>query len=56
MAPSVLSTGVEKLQETLNGSTEGRKMADMAKDMKNYHDPNARLTTDYGVKQTNTGM
>ena len=55
MAPSAISTGLEKLQETLDGSPEGRKVADMAKDTKNYHDPQNRITTDYGVKLTNTG-
>ncbi|KAK4895490.1 catalase 1 [Elasticomyces elasticus] len=54
MAPSAISTGLEKLQETLNGSPEGRKVADLARDTKDYHDPSARITTDYGVKQTNT--
>ncbi|EMC98652.1 hypothetical protein BAUCODRAFT_30922 [Baudoinia panamericana UAMH 10762] len=54
MAQSVLRNGVEKLSEALDGSTQGQKLRDMAKDMKDYHDPNARLTTDYGVKQTNT--
>lgn len=54
MASSAISTGVEKLQETLNGSQEGVKLASMAKDMKNVHDPQNRITTDYGVKQTNT--
>jgi len=55
MASSAISTGLEKVQETLNGSLEGKKVADMAKDTKNVHDPSARITTDYGVKQTNTG-
>ena len=49
-----LSSGLGKLQENLNGSLEGKKVADMAKVTKDYHDPNAKLTTDYGVKQTNT--
>lgn len=54
MAPGALSTGLEKLQDTLEGTTEGVKVAQLQKDMKDYHDPKARLTTDYGVKQQNT--
>ncbi|KAK4974755.1 catalase A [Elasticomyces elasticus] len=54
MAPSVLSTGLEKVQETLNGSLEGKKVAQLAKDTKDYHDPKSRITTDYGVRQSNT--
>jgi len=55
MAPSAISTGLGKLQETLNGSIEGRKIADLHKNMKDYNVPKNRLTTDYGVKQENTG-
>lgn len=49
-----LASGLEKLQGTVNGSSENRKVADISKDMRDYHDPNARLTTDFGVKQSNT--
>jgi catalase len=54
MAPAAISTGLEKLQETLNGSLEGRKVADLAKNTVDYNDPKNRITTDYGVKQSNT--
>lgn len=54
MAPTAISSGLEKLQETLNGSLEGQKLANIAKDTKNYHDPKNVITTDYGVKQWNT--
>lgn len=54
MAPSVFASGLEKLQEQLDGSAEGRKVAQLAKDTQDYHDPKNRLTTDYGVKQSNT--
>lgn len=54
MAPTAISSGLEKLQETLDGSLEGRKLATIAKDTKDYHDPNNVITTDYGVKQWNT--
>lgn len=56
MAAKAVNSGLEKLQETLDGSLEGRKVADLAKDTKDYHDPKNRITTDYGVKQWNTGM
>lgn len=51
---SKISTGLEKLQQTLGGSVEGEKLADLSRDTKDYHDPKNRLTTDYGVKQANT--
>lgn len=54
MAPTAISSGLERLQETLDGTLEGRKLATIAKDTKNYHDPNNVITTDYGVKQWNT--
>ena len=50
-----ISTGLEELQKTLDGTTEGVKVADLRRDTKDYHDPKNRLTTDYGVKQNNTG-
>lgn len=55
MAPTAISSGLEKLQQTLDGSIEGRKAADLAKDTRDYHDKNSVITTDYGVKQWNTG-
>lgn len=56
MAAQSLSAGLEKLQQTVNGGAEGAKVQDLARDTKDVHDPNARLTTDYGVRQSNTGM
>ena len=55
MASHAISTGLEKLQETLDGSLEDQKLANLGKDMKDVMDPNNRITTDYGVKQSNTG-
>lgn len=58
MSPSAaqtVSSGLNKLQQTINGSVEGQKIADLAKDTRDYHDPANRITTDYGVKQNNTG-
>ena len=54
MSSNPISTGLEKLQQTLDGSLEGKKVAQLANVTKNVHDENARMTTDYGVKQGNT--
>jgi len=51
---AALSTGLEKLQSTLDGSTEGAKIQQLAKDTKNVHDPKAKITTDFGMKVSNT--
>ena len=54
-ASKAISSGLEKLQQTLDGSPEGIKTRDLAKTTKNVHDENAVIATDYGVKQSNTG-
>jgi catalase len=54
MASNHISTGLDKLQETLNGSLEGQKLANLRRDVRDYNDPKNRITTDYGVKQSNT--
>ena len=36
------------------GVSDTRKLDDMAKDTVNYHDEKNKLTTDYGVKLSNT--
>lgn len=54
MASSVISSGLEKVQQQLGGSLEGQKAAQLANNTKDYHDPKNRITTDYGVKQNNT--
>ena len=51
-----IRSGVGKLQETLNGSIEDKKLQQMAQNMKDVHDPKNRITTDYGITQSNTGM
>lgn len=51
-----ISSGLQKLQKTLDGAVDGVKVADLSHEMKDYHDPKNRLTTDYGVKQNNTGV
>lgn len=56
MAPSAVANGLAKAQEAINGSSEGGKIGDLQKDMKDVNDPKYRITTDYGVKQWNTGL
>lgn len=51
---SKISSGLEKLQQQFDGSLEGQKVADLARDTVDYHDPQNRITTDFGVKQNNT--
>lgn len=36
------------------GKSEGKKVNDLASNTKDYHDKNNRITTDWGVKQSNT--
>ena len=53
MAPSILTNGSNKAQETLNSSGDAkRRQIDNNPLTKNFDD--TRMTTDYGVKQTNT--
>lgn len=48
MAPSLTDT----VKETLG--FEDKKSVDLIKDIHNYNDSSNRITTDFGVKQTNT--
>ena len=50
------STISNSLQKALNvnGSSSNAKLADLAKDTVNSEDKNARITTDFGVKVSNT--
>ncbi|CAD0106437.1 unnamed protein product [Aureobasidium uvarum] len=51
MAPGITDT----VKEAITGSpAENAKVLAMEGNMKNYMDSNNRITTDYGVKQTNT--
>ncbi|KAH0293624.1 catalase [Aureobasidium namibiae CBS 147.97] len=51
MAPGITET----VKEAITGSpAENAKVAAMSDNIKNYMDSNNRITTDYGVKQTNT--
>ncbi|KXS96488.1 hypothetical protein AC578_6304 [Pseudocercospora eumusae] len=55
MASQTLSTGLERLQQTVHGGPENAKLQDITRDTRDVHDPKFQLTTDYGVKQSNTG-
>lgn len=50
------STLSNNLQKALNigGSSSNPKLADLARDTCNVEDKNARITTDFGVKVSNT--
>ena len=50
---SAIRSGVEKLQE-LAGGEKGAKLKQLDEVTQNYGEKNARITTDYGVKQSNT--
>jgi hypothetical protein len=52
MASKLLSTVTEKAK-TMAGM-ENAKVASMAADTKDVHDKNHRITSDFGVKQSNT--
>lgn len=52
---AAVSAGLNKLQQTL-GSSTGGKAYDLASSTRDYNDTKARITTDYGVLQSNTGM
>ena len=55
MAPSALANGLGKASTAVTDTVEGGKQADLARNTKQVDDPNNRITTDYGVKQWNTG-
>lgn len=51
MAPGIADT----VKEAVTGSpVENKKIQSMQHNITNYQDSNNRITTDYGVKQTNT--
>src|SRR5688572_8911800 len=52
MASSILASATEKVHETLGD--RNKKVADLTAATKDVHDKSHRITTDYGVKQTNT--
>nr|POE59331.1 catalase-1 [Quercus suber] len=54
MASSAISSGLHKVTQAVDSAVDGKKLASMASDYKDVNDSTARITTDYGVKQTNT--
>lgn len=57
MQTGMASTLPEGLQKTVNiasAATQNAKLVDIAKDTTDYHDKNARITTDWGNKVSNT--
>lgn len=54
MAQELLTTGLNKVKETLSGGTESTKIAQLAADTSDVMDKNARIASDYGVLQNNT--
>ncbi|KAF2189195.1 catalase-domain-containing protein [Zopfia rhizophila CBS 207.26] len=53
MASTILAGGISKAKETMS-SRHSKKIADLASDTKDVHDKSRRITSDFGVKQTNT--
>ena len=53
MASTILSNISETAQNAM-GSEKSKKVAQLAANTKDVHDTSNRITTDYGVKQTNT--
>jgi catalase len=51
-ASQLLSTVTEKAKSM--AGVENAKVASMAADTKDVHDKNHRITSDFGVKQSNT--
>ena len=53
MASQILASVSEKAQQAMS-SEPNAKLAYLAQNTKDAHDKSYRITTDYGVKQTNT--
>jgi catalase len=54
MASTILSS-ISNTAKGAMSSERSKKVQQLAADTKDVHDKNNRITTDYGVKQTNTG-
>src|ERR1051326_5260133 len=52
MVQKTLANPLQAATDTMDGTNA--KIRDLQADTKDYHDKNNRITTDYGVKQTNT--
>ena len=53
MASSILA-GVKETAKNTMSSQQSSKINDLSRDTKDVHDKSNRITSDYGVKQTNT--
>lgn len=53
MASQILSSGIGKAQQAMAGE-KGAKVIQLSNVTKDVHDKNARITSDFGVKQSNT--
>ena len=51
---STVASGLQKVVNMNGAATDNPKLADMSKDMVNSEDTNARITTDWGQKVSNT--
>ncbi len=51
---STIASGLQKAVNMNGAATDNPKLADMSKDMVNSDDTNARITTDWGNKVSNT--
>ena len=51
---STVANGLSKVVNMNGSATDNPKLADMSKDMINSEDTNARITTDWGSKVSNT--
>ena len=52
MASEILGNITEKAKSM--AGAQNKKVAQLSADTKDVHDPSYRITSDYGVKQTNT--
>ena len=52
MASTILTTGLQKTAVDMTHSTNSKKVKDLAPNMKNAEDEKARITSDFGVKET----
>lgn len=53
MASQILSSGIGKAQQAMAGE-KGAKVVQLSNVTKDVHNENARITSDFGVKQFNT--
>ena len=51
---NTISSGLNQVQQSLNGSSSDAKADQLAAHTVDYHDPKVKMTTDYGVKVSDT--